>query len=131
MNRKFKVLTIALVLVVVLLAALAGSACTTNANADDLTIQGRYGVQGQNNNADRQGLCNGDCDGTGQGNCNGDGVCNGDCDGTGQGNCNGNCSGEYDGTQSKLADGSCCNGNGTGAGRVNGCPGACNGIVNE
>ena len=102
MSEKFKILTVALVLVVVLLAVFAGSACATSANADDLTVQGRYGQQGQNYNGERQGLCDGDCDSTGQGNfygnCSGDcdGVCDGDCDGTGQGNCYGDCDGDCD-----------------------------------
>jgi hypothetical protein len=121
-SKRIKFLTVALVLVV-LLAAFAGAACTGNvASADDEVTQVRYGqngVQGQNYNGNGERICDGDCDGICQGNCNGNcnGDCDGDCDGTCQGNCNGDCDGAGPGTA-----GGCRNNSG------NGCRGACNGI---
>ncbi|MEJ2739910.1 MAG: hypothetical protein P8105_08815 [Dehalococcoidia bacterium] len=67
MSRKFKLLAVAAVLVIVLLAVFAGAACTGNVNADDEVIQSRYGqngIQGQNNNGDCDQLCDGTCTGT-------------------------------------------------------------------
>lgn len=122
MNRKFKFLTVALVLVVVLLAVFAGSACTANVNADNLATQGRYsqkasfGVQEQGYNAECPGICDGECDGTCQGNCYGEGNCDGDCDRV----------------RSRVADGSCCDdgvANRYNQGNRNGCPGACNRVT--
>ena len=139
MSRKFKFLAVAVVLVVVLLAVFAGAACTGNVNADDDIAQGRCGqkgLQGQNYNGDCERLCDGDCDGTGQGNCYGD--CDGDCDGAGQGNCYGDCDGDCDGTGQGNCYGDCdgdCDGPqaGTAGGRwsnIGGrCPGGNNGAL--